>query len=25
VELDTNGDGKADLARTLNVLELARV
>jgi len=25
VEIDTNGDGKADVARTLNVLELARV
>ena len=25
VEIDTNGDGKADIARTLNVLELARV
>ena len=25
VEIDTNGDGKADLARALNVLELARV
>jgi len=25
VEIDTNGDGKADVARMLNVLELARV
>jgi hypothetical protein len=25
VEIDTNGDGRADIARTLNVLELARV
>jgi hypothetical protein len=25
VELDTDGDGRADVARTLNVLELARV